>query len=154
MKLESVNWFKVGKYLAVVMSPEEIIAEGLVNVIPKRRGVRSTIPYIIWGKRKTLTVSYGVYTAMSSHTYKVADDTYQQMAGGSIGLELTGAVSRPFMLRWDHLYKANVSKAGMNLQMYERYVDDSNQVALVPPPGTKYDNTTKSGWSLIISAKS
>ena len=47
------------------------------------------------------------------------------------------------MLRWDHLYKSNVSKAGMNLQMYERYVDDSNQVALVPPPGTKYDNTTK-----------
>ena len=31
----------------------------------------------------------------------------------------------------------------MNLQMYERYVEDSNQVALVPPPGTKYDNTTK-----------
>ena len=38
---------EVGKYLAVVMSPEEIIAEGLVNVIPKRRGVRLTIPYII-----------------------------------------------------------------------------------------------------------
>ena len=80
---------------------------------------------------------------MSSHTYKVADDTYQQMAGGSIGLELTGAVSRPFMLRWDHLYKANVSKAGMNLQMYERYVDDSNQVAIVPPPGAQYDSVNK-----------
>ena len=26
---------------------------------------------------------------------------------------------------------------------YERYVDDSNQVAIVPPPGTKYDANTK-----------
>ena len=27
--------------------------------------------------------------------------------------------------------------------MYERYVDDSNQVAVVPPPGAKYDPLTK-----------
>ena len=80
---------------------------------------------------------------MSSHTYKVADDTYQQMAGGSIGLELTGAVARPFMLRWDHLYKNSVRKAGMGVMMYERYVDDSNQVAVVPPTGARYDVTIK-----------
>ena len=78
-------------------------------------------------------------TALSCHTYKVADDIYQQLAGGSIGLELTGAVARPFMLRWDQLYKDKAKKAGMTIQMYERYVDDSNQVVIVPPPGAKYD---------------
>ena len=52
-----------------------------------------------------LFVLHCVYTAMSCHTYKVADNIYQQIAGGSIGLELTGAVSRPFMLKWDQLYK-------------------------------------------------
>jgi hypothetical protein len=43
---------------------------------------------------------------------------------------------------WDYLYKVSVRKAGMNLKMYERYVDDSNQVAIVPPPGAKYDVTS------------
>ena len=58
-----------------------------------------------------LSVGFGIHTAISCHTYKVADDIYQQLAGGSIGLELTGAVSRPFMLRWDHMYKDTVQKA-------------------------------------------
>ena len=40
MIVENVNWVEVGKYLAVVLSHEEIIAEGLENVIPKRRGIR------------------------------------------------------------------------------------------------------------------
>ena len=31
----------------------------------------------------------------------------------------------------------------MNIMMYERYIDDSNQVAVVPPPGAKYDTITK-----------
>ena len=73
----------------------------------------------------------------------VGDTNYQQMAGGSIGLELTGAVARPFMLRYDELYMTRVREAGLNLMFYERYVDDSNQVAIVPPPGTKYDANTK-----------
>ena len=40
MSVENVNWFEVGKYLAVMMTPEEILEEGLENVIPKRRGIR------------------------------------------------------------------------------------------------------------------
>ena len=73
----------------------------------------------------------------------MADDNYLQLAGGSIGLELTGAVSRPFMLRWDVMYLDKVRKAGVCMEMYERYVDDSNQVAVVPPLGAKYDKAKK-----------
>ena len=47
------------------------------------------------------------------------------------------------MLKWDALYKDDVKKAGMDLKMYESYVDDSNQVAIVRPPGVKYDSMTK-----------
>ena len=74
---------------------------------------------------------------------------FQQMGGGSIGLELTGAVSRPFMLRWDTLYRENLKKASqdidldLDLVMYERYVDDSNQLAIIPPPGARYDADIK-----------
>ena len=38
MNIENVNWSEVGKYLAVMMTTEEIIEEELENVIPKRRG--------------------------------------------------------------------------------------------------------------------
>ena len=65
-----------------------------------------------------LVVAHSVQTAMSHHTYMVADDIYQQMAGGSIGLELTGAVARPFMLRWDCLYKTKVRMSGLAMMMY------------------------------------
>ena len=102
--------------------------------LPARRpGVRQ--------KRKmlALVISYGVHTAISCHTYKVGDSIYHQQAGGSIGLELTGAVSRPFMLRWDKLYKDKVERAGIDIRLYERYVDDSNQVVTVPAPGSVYD---------------
>ena len=126
-----------------------MLYEGLGNVIPKRRGVRLrkiTINYLRHKKNAdnwlparrpgvrqqqkmlALAVAHAVQTAMSHHTYMVADDIYQQMAGGSIGLELTGAVSRPFMLRWDCLYKMQVIKAGIAMTMYERYVDDSNHL--------------------------
>ena len=64
------------------------------------------------------------------------------MAGGSIELELTGAVASPFMLMYAVMYKNNVRKAGMKLMIYERYIDDSNQVAEVPPPGSKYERNS------------
>ena len=117
MVVENVNWFEVGKYLAVMMTPEEILEEGLDNVIPKRRGERLrkiTVNYLRhkrnadkWlparrpgvrqrQKMLALAVAYGMETALSCHTYKVADDIYQQLGGGSIGLELTGTLSRPY----------------------------------------------------------
>ena len=160
MKTENVDWLEVGKYLSVMMTPEEIQEEGLINVIPKRRGVRLrriTINYLqqkknsdkwlparrpgVRQKRRmlALAVSYGVYTAMSSHTYTVGDEIFLQSSGGPIGLGLTGAVARPFMLRWDRLYLKLVKKSGMEMLMYDRYIDDSNQAAVVPPPGAQYD---------------
>ena len=72
---------------------------------------------------------------MESHVYCLGDKVYLQLSGGPIGLELTGAVSRPFMARWDRLYLESVEKAGLKMLLYERYVDDSNQVAVIPLDG-------------------
>ena len=80
---------------------------------------------------------------MSSHTYRVGDEIFLQSSGGPIGLGLTGAVARPFMLRWDRLYLKLVKKSGMEMLMYDRYIDDSNQAAVVPPPGAHYDKDNK-----------
>ena len=155
---------EVGKYLAVKMSREEIEAEGLTHVIPRRRGLRLrkiTINYLQnkknagkWhparkpGRRQqktllALAVSYGVHAVLSNHTYMVGDVMYHQTAGGPIGLELTTSVSRPFMMKWDRLYLDRLKKVGLDMMFYERYVDDSNQAVAIPPPGATYNHETR-----------
>ena len=47
------------------------------------------------------------------------------------------------MARWDRLYKEKVARAGITMHMYERYVDDSNQIATAPLPGSKYNEETE-----------
>ena len=46
----------------------------------------------------------------------------------------------PFMWRWDRLYHDRVKQAGIKMHLYERYVDDSNQIAETPPAGARYDS--------------
>ena len=158
--IENVNWIEVGKYLAVIMSEEEIEREGLRRVIPERRGETNrkiTVAYLAdkknedkWmqarapgsrQKKKMLgiAISRGVRTCMENHVYCMGDKIFLQKAGGPIGLELTGAVSRAFMARWDRLYLEKVRKAGGDMKLFERYVDDSNQIGVAPPVGAKYD---------------
>ena len=90
-----------------------------------------------------LAVSHGVKACMKNHLYKVGDQIYLQKDGGPIGLELTGAASRAFMWRWDQMYLKKARKAGVEIVKYERYVDDSNQIAVVPQEGAKYDTDSK-----------
>ena len=75
-----------------------------------------------------LVIAHGVKKVMSNHVYQTGNDFYIQSDGGPIGLELTGAVHRPFMRMWDRRYMRAVSRAGYLMLMYKRYVDDSNQV--------------------------
>ena len=131
MVIENVDWHEVGKYLAVMMTREEIPEEGLVHVIPKRRDGESRLRKITmnylhqkknqgkWLKARrpgvrqqrrmlALAVSYGVRACISNHTYKVGDIMYMQASGGPIGLELSWAVSRPFMMYWETIYLERV----------------------------------------------
>ena len=76
-----------------------------------------------------LVLAAAVNVTMSSHVFTVGDTIFLQEEGGPIGLELTGALHRPFMMRWDKLYLEAVEAAGIKMRLYERYVDDSNQIA-------------------------
>ena len=159
-EVEKVDYGEIGRYLAVTMTKEKIDEEGLQHVVPTRKrdtGRKITVAYLCnrdnddkWNtprapgvrqrkKMLALAVAEGVRVCMSNHVFCTGDRIYKQTNGGPIGLELTGAVSRAFMARWDRMYKDRVAKAGIKMSTYERYVDDSNQVAVVPPPGTEYD---------------
>ena len=119
LRVDNVNWTELARYLAVVMTQREVYLEGLQHVIPKRRkrsARKVAIRYLRSGKgdekwlpaRKpgcrqqkkmlALAISKGVLACISSHTYRIGDTVYHQQEGGPIGLELTGAVSRPFMM--------------------------------------------------------
>ena len=39
------------------------------------------------------------------------------------------------MWMWGRLYLERVKKAKIQMELYERFADDSNQVAVLPPPG-------------------
>ena len=144
----------------MALTPEEIVREGLERQIPKRKtnpNRKVSVAYLtnkeyednwykarIPGKKQKkrmlgLAIATGVQECMANHTYKVGDKTYIQQEGGPIGLELTGAASRAFMWRWDKMYMKKAERAGVKMMMYERYVDDSNQVAVVPKRGARYD---------------
>ena len=146
-QVKGIDWYELGKYLAVMMSEEEIKKERIKTAIPKREGEsrrKVTIAYLCnkqndskWQPTKppsetqkkrmlAIAVAIGVRTCIENHTYKVGDRIFHQKAGGPIGLELTGAVSRAFMKRWDRLYLEKAKNAGIEIKMYERYVDDSN----------------------------
>ena len=66
---------------------------------------------------------------MSNHCYQVGDEIFLREDHGSIGRELNGVLHRPFMFYWDGLYIEEWDKAGIDMHLYVRYVDDSQQVA-------------------------
>jgi hypothetical protein len=86
MEISNIDWTEVGKYLAVILTEQEIENEGLKHVIPKRRGVRLrriTINYLQQKKNAdkwlparrpgvrqqrrmlALAISHAAYTALS-----------------------------------------------------------------------------------------
>ena len=154
MQVRSINWLEAAKYVAVVCSKDEIDSEGLGNVIPKRVKVSRVKLTVNCLKAKTdddwvkgddpddnqkkrllaLVVAAAVDITMASHVYIVGDTIFLQTDGGPIGLELTGALSRPFMMRWDRLYLLKVQEAGIKMLLYVRYIDDSNQIAVARNP--------------------
>ena len=153
VSVEDMDWTQVTRYIAVMMSPEDIEKEGLTDVIPGRVKVTRrkltmhslsvnsadqdwlpSAPPNELQQRKLLglVMTIAVDVIMSNHTFMLGDDVFLQTDGGPIGLEFAGAIARVVMMWWDHLYLEKVNSEGIYLPLYERYVDDSNQAVYVP----------------------
>ena len=163
---------ELGLYLALVVDREKLMSMGLEKVTPKwkNEGSRGRRPGIttseVFGGNKArtktlfnkpenepteqqrrsmvaLALSEGITVVMKSHMYEFNGETYLQADGGPIGLELTGAIARVFMLNWDRLFMNKVRSMTEDLnwdfEMYLRYVDDCNCVAKELPPGAKIE---------------
>ena len=88
-----------------------------------------------------MAIEAGIKVVMKNHTYRFDGKHFLQTEGGPIGLELTGAVSRVYMLWWDGELMRKVTEATRNidwqLYMYLRYVDDGNCIGEEMPLGAR-----------------
>ena len=74
-------------------------------------------------------VSIGVEVVMRNHTYTMGEKIYQQREGCPIGLDLSQAVARSVMMKYDREFIGGMESAtGLKMRMYARYVDDTNLI--------------------------
>ena len=151
---------------------EELEVLGLDDVVPKRRHPRARAVLIstdeILNRRETgeteskfleaarqptvaevrlmfsLALKELVKVCMNSHTYSVGADGRLQSGGGPIGLKLSGAVSKVFMVNWCKKFKskmmittADLPDFDFAIHLYKFYVDDHNLVVEALPPGAR-----------------
>ena len=89
-----------------------------------------------------MMTAHTVETCMSNHYYTIGGDIRQQSEGGSIGSDLTGEVTRIYMLQWEENFRKKCRKAGINWDLYGRYVDDMFLAMRPISPGWDYNPKT------------
>ena len=76
-----------------------------------------------------MALATAVKKVFSSHVYRVGDNYYLQGDRGPIGHILTCTVARLIMTYFDMIYLEMLTKLGIAMIMYRRYVDDIDCVA-------------------------
>ena len=166
LKIEGIDWLEAGKLLAICTEEKELKDLGLEDVVCSRRSngrgrriqiTTSEVMGKLWcddhvtslfdpprrqpNKREEVKI-FGkileimIIAVMKHHIYTFNGETRLQSDGGPIGLELTGALARVYMIYWDKHFTDLAQKNNIKLDMYKRYVDDVNFVTKALPPGT------------------
>ena len=171
LKVE-VDRKELGLYLAILFQGrrEELETLGLDSVVPKRRHPRAravlisteevlnrkesgeTVSKFLDAERQpseaevrlmfSLALKELVRVCMKSHTYSVGADGRLQSGGGPIGLKLSGAAGKVFMVNWCKKFKEKMRLATVDLpnfafHLYKFYVDDHNLVVEALPAGAR-----------------
>ena len=84
-----------------------------------------------------------IEACMENHTYTFNGTVRLQRKGGAIGLKVTQAVARLYMMWWDKQFLALADKAGAEIKMYKRYVDDTNIIIKTLNPGQRWDKVAQ-----------
>ena len=91
----------------------------------------------------SLALEAGVQACMEHHSYSLDGQVRRQEAGGSIGLKLTGALAKVFMVYWCREFQQVLAAAtkdivGFNNHLHGFYVDDHNLAVEELPPGCRF----------------
>ena len=128
----------LGLYLILTLGRQKLEEEKLGFVTPTRKYKYGPAPGITTeevfreveskfdpAKRKptakqrrrmvALALEQGILAVMQHHVYSFNDCIHKQAEGGPIGLELSGALARVFMLIWDRKFLKTLEKASKHL---------------------------------------
>ena len=165
-----VDGKELGLYLAIVYQSrrQELVALGLDQVVQKRKHPRAKTIQIttdevlargqgeskFWDQEReptlqekklmlSLALEEAILVAMGHHTYSLADQTRLQGRGGPIGLKLSGAIAKVYMIWWCRRFTETLQGATVTLPSFQQhllkvYVDDGLQVCEELPPGSRY----------------
>ena len=166
--LDNINWEEASRYIALTHTPGQINALGLKDVVHYRKSRRGTRPGITTKEVGTalhlpiqsveslfispdqqpsdaqkalmlgVVVKTAVIAAMSGHVFRFNGTTYVQDDGGAMGNELTVAIARSVMLKWDRQFKQLCTDNLVALLLYRRYVDDQLGVYAIIAPGYRW----------------
>ena len=78
-------------------------------------------------------------TVMKSHFFSIKGGIYKQRDGAPIGLDVSVEIASLYMTLWDRKFLSKCKKAGINIHLYKRYVDDTFVVLKSINKGWKYD---------------
>ena len=76
---------------------------------------------------------------MRNHFYTIGGHIRVQSEGGAIGLDLTGEVTRLYMLQWDEKFIKLLKILGIKCKLFRRYVDDMFVSLKAINPGWYFD---------------
>ena len=159
--------------MALLLTPDEIEHLELTQVIQQRKGKKGRPPGITTAEvfrklheptreedslfkrpersptrreeREILAkcLELMILACMNNHTYEFNDTIRLQSKGGAIGLKVTQALARLYMLWWDRKFLNLANRAGAHIQMYKRYVDDTNIILKGIEPNVEWDETSE-----------
>ena len=85
-------------------------------------------------KRKMLTEALRIVIKfiMKNHVYEFDNKIHKQSKGGAIGVELTGDLTKVFMVWWTKQFLSKMRERETALFLYKIYVDDINMLMHIP----------------------
>ena len=90
-----------------------------------------------------LLAASSVETVMGNHYYTIGGTIRKQEEGGAIGSDMTGEVTRDYMILWDEKLIELCKTLGITLDLYDRYVDDDTIVTRAIGKGWYYCSVDK-----------
>ena len=145
IEFNNINIKEACQYVCLNYSKDEITKEGVIDYIPDklvgtniklaaREGDQSSLfDYTdklepdkdVKNMIMAMVIKKVTHTTMSNHFYIHKGNIFKQSKGGAIGSELTGEVSKLYMILWDKKYLKKLKTLGINPKLYVRYVDDT-----------------------------
>ena len=85
-----------------------------------------------------LALEKGVMAVMGNHLFKFNNKVRRQVGGSPIGMELSGAAARVYMLAWDRKFLALMDTIATDIPDWVMY--NSNSAQEEPPLGSRWED--------------